>query len=197
MNGYSEQMVEKLVAVHSNRKRKRNITSLTPEREQPKRISMPYVPEITNKLKSVFKKHNFEIVHSSTNKLQNFIVQLKDKTKELQKSGIYEISCSECEEKYIGQTKRSVEVRFKEHLTSVHKRRATKSAVALHALENNHTQWSIENVKLKKQVNNEYKLDAYESIYMYLNRSIAMNTMEAPIRSPLYRNIEIYGKHTV
>lgn len=196
VNGYSEQMVDKLVATHSNRMRRRNITSLTPERDQPKRISMPYIPEITNKLKSVFKRHGFDIVYSSNNKLQNSIVRLKDKTNELKKSGIYEIACGECDEVYTGQTKRSVEVRFKEHLTGVQKREATKSAVALHSLEYDHTHWSIENVKLKKQVNNAYKLDAYESIYMYLNRSIAMNTMPAPIRSPLFRYIERYGTHT-
>jgi hypothetical protein len=114
----------------------------------------------------VFKKHNFELVFNSNNKLHNLLVNLKDRTNSLKKSGIYEISCSECKEKYTGQTKRNVGTRFKEHLSSIQKCQATKSAVALHALENNHHQWSIENIKLKKQVNKPSKLDAYESIYM-------------------------------
>lgn len=193
VNGYTEKMVDKLIATHSNRRRRQNITTLTPERLIPMRISVPYIPEITNKLKGVLKQHNYELVHSSNNKLQNLLVKLKDKTEFIQKSGIYEMSCLDCNEKYIGQTSRSLKTRTKEHLAHITHNRATKSAVALHALENNHTQWSLENVKLKKQVNKKQKLDAYESIYMYLNRSIAMNTMEAPIRSPLFRLIEIYG----
>lgn len=194
LNGYSVKTVEKLITLHAKKISKRKSTTLTPEREPMKRITMPYIPEITQKLKKVFKKHNLEIVHNSNSKLQNYIVQLKDKTDDLKKSGIYEISCSECEDKYIGQTKRSIEIRFKEHVSSVQKQQATKSAVALHALENNHTQWNMNNIKLKKQVNKSHELDAYESIYMYLNRSIAMNTMEAPIRSPLFRSIELFHR---
>lgn len=189
--------MDNLVAKHSRKIKRLNTTTLKNEKDPPKRICMPYIPEITNKLKSVFKRHNFEIVHSSPNKLQNLIAHLKDKTENLKKSGIYEISCNECEEKYIGQTKRSIEIRFKEHMNSVQKQQAMKSAVALHALENNHTQFSIDNIKLKQQVINPQKLDAYESIFMYFNRSIAMNTMEAPIRSPLFNTIEIFGKRPI
>lgn len=193
VNGYSEQMVDNLIKLHAKQLSKRNTTSLSPNKEPLQRITMPYIPEITNKIKKVFKKHKFEIVHSSNNKIENLIVRLKDKTDNLKKSGIYEMTCV-CGDKYIGQTKRSVEIRFKEHLTNIQKRQATKSAVALHALENDHTQWNTDNVKLKQQVNKPNKLDAYESIYMYLNRSISMNTMEAPIRSPLFKTIEQFQK---
>lgn len=193
-NGYDECLVDKLVALHSKKIRKRNLTCLSLENPSFKRISLPFIPDITNKLKSVFKQHNFEIVHSSNGKLQNLLVCLKDKTNALKKSGIYEISCSECEEKYIGQTKRALETRYKEHLASVQKQQTTKSAVALHAMEQNHTHWDVSNVKLKKEVREAYKLDAYESMYMYLNRSIAMNTMEAPLRSPLYKLIDFIRK---
>lgn len=187
LNGYTEQMIDRLIELHSNKIRKRNLTTLSFEKEHLKRISLPFIPEITNKLKSVFDNHGMEIVHSSNGKIQNLLVCLKDKTENIKKSGIYEISCNECDQKYTGQTKRDVETRAKEHFASVRKREATKSAVSLHALECGHLDWSIDNVILKKQVNEAYKLDAYESIYMFLNRSVAMNTMEAPIRSPLFK----------
>lgn len=195
INGYTELMIDKLVALHSRKIHKRNLTTLSFEKEPLKRVSLPYIPEITNKLKSVFKKHNMEIVHSSNGKLQNLLVNLKDKTDPLKKSGIYEISCNECEQKYIGQTKRSIEVRYGEHEASIRKNEThPKSAVALHANEYDHKDWNTNNVVIKKAINQPYKLDAYESIYMYLNRSIAMNVMQAPIRSPLFRLIEIYFK---
>lgn len=102
------------------------------------------------------------------------------------KSGIYQISCNDCNELYIGQTSRNINKRFDEHQKHIAKNRPTKSAVAAHALENNHT-CTAENLSLVKQVNTKYKLDAYESIYMDRNNGVLMNTMDAPVRSNLIK----------
>lgn len=71
LNGYSTQMIEKLVALHSKNIERTNSTTLSSEREPLKKITFPYIPLITHKLKNVFKKHGFEIVYNSTSKLQN------------------------------------------------------------------------------------------------------------------------------
>lgn len=102
------------------------------------------------------------------------------------KSGIYKIECNECSEIYIGQTSRNIKTRYEEHESHIKKNRPTKSAVALHVIENQHV-CTIENLTLVKQVNNKRKLDAYESIYMHKHNSILMNTMEAPIMSNLIK----------
>lgn len=54
------------------------------------------------------------------------------------KSGIYEISCKDCYEKYVGQTRRSLETRFKDHMGRLKYRRIDISSVAQYALENTH-----------------------------------------------------------
>ncbi|KAJ8959219.1 hypothetical protein NQ318_022481 [Aromia moschata] len=52
-----------------------------------------------------------------------------------EKSGIYEISCKDCDQKYIGQTKRSILTRFKEHMAHLKYGRTEKSCVAQHAFD--------------------------------------------------------------
>lgn len=75
---------------------------------------------------------------------------LKDKVPSTQKSGIYKIDCQDCSRIYIGQTKRSIETRFKEHLAHLKYGRTEKSAVAEHAVDNDHR---VGSAKLLKSVN--------------------------------------------
>ena len=56
------------------------------------------------------------IVHPSGNKLQQLLGNPKDKIELNERSGIYEISCKDCNLKYVGQSKRSIIIRFKEHM---------------------------------------------------------------------------------
>lgn len=133
----------------------------------------------------MFKKYNTELVFSSTNKLKNKLgcSCSKDRVNDVEKSGIYEISCNDCDEIDIGQTRRNIATRFKEH---VNMRAAVKTAVGEHIIENNH-RISLENLKLVKNVTNTFELDAYESLYMHKDNEKLMNTLEAPIQSSLFR----------
>jgi hypothetical protein len=51
--------------------------------------------------------------------------------------GVYQIPC-ECEKVYVGQTKRSIEARCKEHMRHVHLKQPDKSAVAEHNFNTGH-----------------------------------------------------------
>lgn len=186
LNGYDDNMITHLVEKQSSLVRRRNLTTLERQRTEEKGImKIHFAPSVTNKLKKVFKQHGIELVFTSTNKLKSKLGSLKDATEEKKKSGIYGIGCSVCDEKYIGQTKRNIETRFGEHEANIRLNRPEKSAVALHVNETDH-EISIDNLKLVKQVNSERELDAWESILMYKNRNILMNTKEAPIHSPLF-----------
>ena len=55
-------------------------------------------------------------------------------------TGVYKISCSDCNKFYIGQTGRSFETRFKEHLP----RNNNKSNFSEHLISNNHSYSSLE-----------------------------------------------------
>lgn len=77
----------------------------------------------------------------------------------MERSGFYEIGCSNCEMSYIGQTKRIIEIRDKEHS------RACRNKD-----------------KLLESVNNPFLLDAFESLHIARGLDL-MNTGEPPIKS--------------
>lgn len=181
LNGYDEHMIDKLVDKQSKIIRRMNLTTLSSQSDTKKRIKFHYAPRITNKFKSVFKPYNIDLAFT-TEALRGKLGSLKDRTENEAKSGIYEIDCDHCNQKYIGQTMRQIITRFKEHTNL---KRDVPSAVGAHIMEQGH-RITKSNLKLVKSVSNTYELDAYESLYMYKNAEVLMNTMDAPIRSHLF-----------
>lgn len=106
----------------------------------------------------------------------------KDKQDPLTTSGIYEVSCDNCVDKYIGQTRRPIRERFKEHVSAAEHKQPWKSSVAEHMTEKDH---KIKTIKRKKMVTEEYKLDSWESLF--INKfPPAMNRDPPIINSYLY-----------
>ncbi|KAJ8951751.1 hypothetical protein NQ318_012602, partial [Aromia moschata] len=124
-----------------------NSTTFRRDTDNSKFASLPYEPKFTRGLYKIFKIININLVYNSKNKLQTLLGNPKDKIDNNEKSGIYEISCKDCDQKYIGQTKRSILTRFKEHMAHLKYGRTEKSCVAQHASDNNH-RIDINNLKL-------------------------------------------------
>jgi hypothetical protein len=69
------------------------------------------------------------------------------------KSGIYKLTCNTCHKSYIGQTKRSLKLRYQEH-TQYNKNNNPQSAYAMHILNNRHEYGPMHNtIELLKQIN--------------------------------------------
>jgi hypothetical protein len=114
--------------------------------------------------------------------LQSLLGNPKDKVNRNEKSGIYEINCKDCNKKYIGQTKRPIITRFKEHM-------AHRKFVIF---ESDHR---IDETNLKlggggggvRSVNNCEFLNIFESIEIFKNKDKVLNADGGPIPStPLY-----------
>ncbi|KAJ8955643.1 hypothetical protein NQ318_001474, partial [Aromia moschata] len=118
-NGYSVHLIDK-------------------DTDKSKFASLPYEPKFTRGLYKIFKNIKINSVYNSKHKLQTLLGNPKDKIDNNEKSGIYEISCKDCDQKYIGQTKRSILTRFKEHMAHLKYGRTEKSCVAQRAFDNNH-----------------------------------------------------------
>ena len=73
-----------------------------------------------------------------------FLPSLKDQINHNEKSNlVYEISCQNCAFVYIGQTKRDLKSRIKEHQHTIKFQRPEKSALCQHSMENDHLiDWS-------------------------------------------------------
>ncbi len=68
--------------------------------------------------------------------------------------------------KYIGQTKRKIRTRLKEHKANFKNYQDEKSAIVKHSMQFNH---SFSSIKLLKEVQNSQYLDAYETIFIKHN----------------------------
>jgi hypothetical protein len=65
-------------------------------------------------------------------------------TPDYDKSGIYKIKCNTFHRSYIGQTKRSLKLRYQEHIRHI-KNNNPQSAYAMHILNSRHEYGSIHN----------------------------------------------------
>lgn len=187
INGYSIQIIDNMVEKQMKKQRREGQSTMFGKNNGDiKRISFTFAPPLTNALKPVFKKHKLEMAFANNNKLLHKLGSVKDNTPELQKSGCYRIDCDEenCNKIYIGQTRRNISTRFKEHNAHIKYNRSEKSAVAAHVLENQH--FNIKNVKLIKHIQNTASLDAWESLYIHRNKENIMNIDTAPINTILF-----------
>lgn len=149
-----------------------------------KRISIPFCQNSSYKIRKIFRKFNYDIVFRNL-KFKNLLCNYKDVVDSEEKSGIYKITCEDCDKIYIGQTSRNFRTRLKEHYSHYTKKENDKSAVALHLNEYSH-QLSFQNSKLIVPISKDYKLDAYESLYMKSFENQLMNKEDPPISSILF-----------
>ncbi|KAJ8961534.1 hypothetical protein NQ318_014785, partial [Aromia moschata] len=144
----------KLIRKHKFKRTLYNSTTFRRDTDNSKFALLPYEPKFTRGLYTIFKDININLT---------LLGNPKDKIDNNEKSGIYEISCKDCDQKYIGQTKRSILTRFKEHPAHLKYSRTEKSCVAQHAFDNNHRIY-INILKLIRNVTNSRELDAFESL---------------------------------
>ena len=135
-----------------------------------------------------------ELVFRSTNKMKDLLSNTKDKFDRMENSGIYKVHCGDFGASYIGQTKRTIIARYKEHLSNIKNNNKNKSAIAEHALEKLHFNFNYNTIEIKKKINNASLLDAYESFYIYkhikhFGETKTINTEGGNIKSILFNCI--------
>lgn len=190
LNGYSTDLIDQIIKKHAHKQDKNNLSTLftqpkTRDKDDLERRAITFYPSITNGLKINFRRNGLEIVHSNPFKLKSQLISSKDKRDKLDSPGVYEITCSECNRKYYGQTKRSIRTRCKEHCSYIQKKDTHKSAIAAHTLTEQHPMITIDNVRVRKSVNNTQKLDAIESMLIHRDNN-AINADKGNIISNLF-----------
>ena len=85
-------------------------------------FTVPYVKRISERFSKLTKKYGFNVAYSCGNSLNKFIKKGKDKIDNLCRSNVvYKIKCLECEASYVGQTKRQLKTRVKEHRSNINR----------------------------------------------------------------------------
>ncbi|XP_045492134.1 uncharacterized protein LOC123691667 [Colias croceus] len=97
---------------------------------------LPYVKGVTDRIGRILRRASIKTIYKPHKKINQFLRPIKSNIP-LQDAGVYKLDC-DCGLSYIGQTKRSIANRLKEHIADIKHRRHKKSAVCEHTLDNNH-----------------------------------------------------------
>ena len=174
-NGFHTDMVEKRIRKYKKQKEIKQTTTLLPSTEIKNFRKFTYHPLLHYKFQNIFRKFNFTLVPVNKLSVKNLIkFDGKDKIPNLQKSGIYKIPCQNCNLCYIGQTKRNLLVRYKEHLGNIKFKRIEKSPLAEHFWNESH---DFDEPILLKQINskNQFEFLIWENIYIHKNHKNLLN----------------------
>lgn len=134
-NGYKKEDLEKLAAeVKQKHNNNLNKDDNNETEEIRSTITLPWIPGISPKLKKAYRKAGYKVVFKSGKNLGS-ILSARNKMNLPRNSypGIYKIPCSCGKEPYIGETKKKISSRLKEHEDYINKNQAKKSGVAQHA----------------------------------------------------------------
>lgn len=187
INGFDKQFINKIINKQKNKINLSQITKLESTTNPTiKYISVPFCPRITNSLRNVLKKHDIRLVTKSMSTLRNILCNYKDKVPQLHQAGIYVERCLDCQEIYIGQTRRKLEERHNEHIRAIKYNFTNKSAVAEHMLQQKHN-LDCSNFAKLKTVHNSHHLNAWESLYIFKSPHALMNRDQSPIISNLFK----------
>jgi len=166
-NGYNENIVQNIIE-KTERKMMKEAASKTLNTDnntaEIKYISLPFVNEKTNRsINRILTREfpNIRISHNSNFKMGSVLINSKDPTRKLDKSGVYKLECSDCKASYIGRTCRSLNTRIKEHIKQV-----DKSSMGHHLKFNKHNLSPNTGSKLLHNITskNFLRLDLYEDL---------------------------------
>lgn len=184
--GFQTIQIQRILRNQIRKQNKLKITTLmsTTDTQQIKKyMKIIYVPQLQHKLGNLFKKFKIVPAYYTNTKMKSLLGNCYTQIENCKKSGIYEIKCSNCDLKYIGQTRRNMLVRYKEHMYHVKCFNIDKSAVAGHAIATGH-KFPQQNVTLLKASNIE-NLNMFEAIYMKKYKPFLMNYDLSPLNNIL------------
>ena len=108
------------------------------EAEKPPVVFLPYVAGVSERIRKVCQDFNIRAVFKSGPTLRSLLTKVKDPLPiDKQSNVVYEVPCT-CGKVYIGETKRRLGTRLKEHKDACVKCHTDKSAIAEHAWTNDH-----------------------------------------------------------
>jgi hypothetical protein len=141
-NCYPKKVVDKYVNVRLGELQNRNNNDLVSNEvaQDPRRcITVPYVKGLSENISRTMRDMNFRVLHTIPKRLDCVIRKGKDVLPNLSQTElVYKIDCANCDAVYIGQTKRHLETRIKEHRCDIRKNIDSHSVVSKHRLTHNH-----------------------------------------------------------
>ena len=129
-NGYNKDF---MMGILNKIKHKNLLNKIYPNvRNKQFYVSIPYNKTYARMIKPILQKHDLQLSFKPGNNILNILTNNKSKIPDLEKSGVYKLSCNNCPKFYIGQSGRSLKERFKEHANT------NRSKMSNHLTETGH-----------------------------------------------------------
>jgi len=156
-NCYPRELINRKIKERIVTITKNNITASEKSKEnlvnQNKVLIVPYIKGISEGIKRVVGKV-VDVRYTIPKKLDCIIKKGKDRLDRKSNTDVvYKIDCNDCEKVYIGQTKRHLETRVKEHKNNIKNASGNFSVVTNHRLSSNHEFKWDEPIILHKEKN--------------------------------------------
>ena len=141
------------------------------DRKNKKWVTFTYISPQIGKITNLFRNTNIRITYKCRNTIANWIKPPRDHTPPHNQWGIYQLTCNTCNLSYVGQTSRSLSIRYN-----------PQSAYGLHILQNRHKYGPMDNTMiLLKHINNQNLLLPYEQYHI---QALHHNRKLIPEQSP-------------
>ena len=151
-------------------------------------VTLPYVQGVSEAARRIFNKRGISVHFKPQITLKSLLVAPKDKTPPNKCSGtIYQISCTDCDSSYIGESARPLEVRINEH-----KAKNSKSPAGEHTKTGHKMDWK--NTKILDRESDWFRRGVKEAIYIRttdcdLNRDQGRHKLSKAYNSILCRSL--------
>lgn len=128
-------------------------------------ISLPNVEQLTGKLINILQQENTKFAKYNIVTNRTLFTNLKDKLpKTLKSDVVYEIPCSGCEKRYIGQCSTTIKQRIALHKSDI-TLRPDRCSLAQHARDSGHNM-NFDDIKILTQERKYYKRTFLEMCYI-------------------------------
>jgi len=165
---------ERIYTIKKNNITKKSQKDVTVDRRN--LLLIPYIKDISNGIKRAV-GNGIDIIYTIPKKLNHIIKKGKDKLNTKSNTEIvYKIGCKDCDKVYIGQTKRHLETRIKEHKNNIKNPSGNYSVVTNHRLSEEHDFKWDEPIILHKE-RNRRKREIAEMFFIkkYMKTKTSLN----------------------
>ena len=129
-NGHDREMLEDIALSYQVGDATVN-NDATPEERVPV-VSLPWIPRVGPELRKVLKRRGVKTRFTSGRNLEEILCNHKTRLPQNSYAGVYRVECG-CSSVYIGETKKRVSVRLKEHQQDIFHGRWPNSGASKHA----------------------------------------------------------------
>ena len=171
-NDYSKKMINRVQNKVERRKTMPRVDSEeTEEEELVGHVNLPYVKGTSEILRRILQSHKIRSTFYSKDTLRKSLSHPKDPISvELQNNVVYKIPCNDCNAIYIGESKRSLKTRSKEHQYAVRAGHTDKNEIADHCWEHGH-RFDFEKKSVIDRESNWHARKIKESIHSLHDRN--------------------------